>query len=179
MKIRSVTFNNRRKDFTVRLGVSSYRYPYVRLETPPAPGDYVACAHVDPEIGREGFSYTLASGAAGTVHGEQVLDYNKDPGYLREVLLYELTLAAQQRVRTRPLSRREIARRMGTSAAQVCRLFDQTNTRKSVDEMLRLLGVLDSEVELRVRPRSGRPARQVATVEPQYAREGQASGPKP
>jgi len=154
MKVRSVVFNNRRRDFTVRFGVSSYRYPYARLETQPAPGDHVVTAVVDPEIGREGFSYTLVSGAEGTVHGEQVLDYNKDPRYLRDVLLHELTLAAQRRLRTSPLSRREIARRMGTSAAQVCRLFDQTNTRKSVDEVLALLGVLECEVQLSVRAKS-------------------------
>jgi hypothetical protein len=154
MKIRSVTFNNRRRDFTVRLGASSYRYPYTRLETPPAPGDQVVAACVDPELGREGFSYTLASGAEGTVHGEQVLDYNKDPRYLRDVLLHELTLAAQQRLKTSPLSRREIARRMGTSAAQVCRLFDQANTRKSVDEVLALLGVIECEVQVSVRAKS-------------------------
>lgn len=154
MKVRSVVFNNRRRDFTVQLGASSYRYPYVRLEMPPAPGDHVVSAHVDPEIGREGFSYVLASGAEGTVHGEQVLDYNKDPRYLREVLLYELTLEAQQRLSASPLSRREIARRMGTSAAQVCRLFDQTNSRKSVDEVLRLLGVLECDVQFSVRAKS-------------------------
>jgi hypothetical protein len=154
MKIRSVVFNNRRKDFTVRLRASAYRYPYSRLDAQPGPGDHVVAACVDAEIGREGFSYTLASGAEGTVHVEQVLDYNKDPRYLRDVLLYELTLAAQQRLRTSPLSRREIARRMGTSAAQVCRLFDQTNTRKSVDEVLNLLGVLECEVQLSVRAKS-------------------------
>ena len=154
MKIRSVVFNNRRRDFTVRLGASTYRYPFSRLEAPPAPGDHVVAAFVDPEIGREGFSYTFASGAEGTVHGEQVLDYNRDPRYLRDVLLYELTLAAQARIGACPLSRREIARRMNTSAAQVCRLLDQTNTRKSVDEVLRLLGVLECEVDVSVRAKS-------------------------
>ena len=111
-------------------------------------------AFVDPEIGREGFSNTLASGAEGTVPVERVLDYNKNPRYLRDGLLYDLTLAAQERMRTNPLSRREIARRMGTSAAQVCRLFDQTNTRKLLDEVLRLLGVLECEVQLSVRAKS-------------------------
>ena len=153
-KIRSVVFNNRRRDFTVRLGASSYRYPYTRLETQPPPGDHVVAAFVDPEIGREGFSNTLASGAEGTVPVERVLDYNKNPRYLRDGLLYDLTLAAQERMRTNPLSRREIARRMGTSAAQVCRLFDQTNTRKLLDEVLRLLGVLECEVQLSVRAKS-------------------------
>ena len=65
-----------------------------------------------------------------------------------------MTLEAQQRLSASPLSRREIARRMGTSAAQVCRLFDQANTRKSVDEVLRLLGVLECEVQFSVRAKS-------------------------
>ena len=153
MKIRSVTFNNRRRDFTVQLGTVCYRYPYVRLEAPVAAGDYVVAASVDPEIAREGFSYTLASGAEGTIHGEQVLDYNKDPRYLRDLLLHELTLAAQERLAGAMLSRRELARRLRTSPAQLYRLLDQTNTRKSVDRMLALLAVLDCEVDLRVRPR--------------------------
>ena len=66
----------------------------------------------------------------------------------------KLTIEAQQRLGASPLSRREIARRMETSAAQVCRLLDQTNTRKSVDEVLRLLGVLDCEVQVSVRAKS-------------------------
>jgi hypothetical protein len=86
------------------------RYPYTRLETQPAPGDHVVTACVDPELGREGFSYTLASGAEGTVRGEQVLDYSKDPRYLRDVLPHphELTLAAQQRLRNIASSPRQV-----------------------------------------------------------------------
>jgi transcriptional regulator with XRE-family HTH domain len=86
------------------------------------------------------------------VHVEQVLDYNHDPAYLREVLLYDMTLAAQARLGRAGLSRRELARRLGTSPTQLYRLLDQTNARKSVDRMLALLSVLDCEVEMRVRP---------------------------
>jgi DNA-binding TFAR19-related protein (PDSD5 family) len=153
VRIASVEFNNRRRDFTVCVGSVSYRLPYARLEPAPAPGDHVMSAVIDFEIESEGFTYVTASGREGTVHVEQVLDYNRDPDYLRDALLYELTLAAQQRLARVSLSRRELARRMGTSAAQLYRLLDQTNTGKSVDRMLTLLAVLDCEVELRVRPR--------------------------
>jgi hypothetical protein len=34
----------------------------------------------------------------GTVHIEQALEYNRDPEYLRSMLLYKLTLEAQQRL---------------------------------------------------------------------------------
>jgi predicted XRE-type DNA-binding protein len=153
VKVRSATFNNRRRDFTIRVGASEYRFPYSRLGSGLVDGDSVVSAAVDPEIGREGFSYTTESGRTGTVHVEQVLDYNHDPAYLRGVILYEMTLAAQARLERAGLSRRELARRMGTSPTQLYRLLDQTNARKSVDRMLALLSVLDCEVEMRVRPR--------------------------
>jgi hypothetical protein len=52
------------------------------------------------------------------------------------------------------LSRRELIRRLGTSATQFYRLLDQTNYRKSVDQLLSLLQILDCEVRLVVRPKS-------------------------
>ena len=109
---------------------------------------------MDKELGREGFVYTLKSGEEGTIHVEQVLEYNQDPAYLRDLLLYKLTLEAQKRVEESGLSKREIVRRLGTSAAQLYRLLDQTNYRKSMDQVLNLLHVLDCDVDLVVRAKS-------------------------
>jgi hypothetical protein len=109
---------------------------------------------VDAEAGREAFTYNLASGRTGTVHVEQVLEYNQDPRYLRDLLLYKLTIEAQRRVAKSPLSKREIVRRLGTSAAQLYRLLDQTNYRKSVDQLVGLLQVLDCEIDLLVRSKT-------------------------
>ena len=64
-----------------------------------------------------------------------------------------LTLEAQKRVEASPLSKREIIRRLGTSATQFYRLLDQTNTTKSVGQLLSLLHVLDCDVDLVVRDR--------------------------
>ena len=109
---------------------------------------------VDPETAREAFTYVLRSGRTGTVHVEQVLEYNKDPAYLRNLLLYRLTLEAQKRIASSPLPKREIIRRLGTSAAQLYRLLDQTNYRKSVDQVLALLQVLNCDVDLVVRTKT-------------------------
>jgi hypothetical protein len=147
-----VSFNNRRKDFSVRLGARTLRYPYARLQVPPSADDPVVSVAPDPEVGHQGFTYTQASGAEGVVLSDQVLDYNEDPRYQRDALLYEVTLQAQERLRSSRLSRREIIRRLGTSPAQFYRLLDQTNTRKTMDKMLALLHVLDCEVTLSVRP---------------------------
>ncbi|GAB4247480.1 MAG: hypothetical protein Kow00129_08030 [Thermoleophilia bacterium] len=98
-------------------------------------------------------TYRLESGTEGSVHLEQVLEYNRDPAYMRDLLLYRLTLAAQEAVEESPLSLREMARRLGTSPAQLYRLLDTTNYRKSVDRLLELLQVLDREVDFVVSPK--------------------------
>jgi hypothetical protein len=154
MKIRRVTANNRRKAFEVTAGKRRLFFPFARLETPPTAADPIAKVLVDPELAAEGFTYVLRSGHEGTVHLEDVLEYNQDPDYLRDLLLYRLTLEAQKALRATSLARREIIRRLGTSPAQLYRLLDQTNYRKSVDQLLRLLQVLDYDVELVVRAKS-------------------------
>lgn len=154
MKISRVTANNRRKAFEVVASRRTYIFPYAKLQVRPTPTNRVAKAFVDKEVGREGFTYLLESGEEDTIHIDDVLEYNRDPAYMRDLLLYQLTLEAQKRVRQSPLSRREIIRRLGTSATQFYRILDQTNYKKSVDQLLSLLRILDCEVELVVRERA-------------------------
>jgi hypothetical protein len=155
MKIRNVRINNRRRVFEVRTsGRRLLLLPFAKVDPSPTTSDPVARVFVDRELGSEGFGFVLRSGREGAAHVEQVLEYNKDPGLLRDTLLYSLTVEAQKRVTASALSRRELIRRLGTSATQFYRLLDQTNYRKSVDQLLSLLQVLDCEVRLVVRPRS-------------------------
>jgi hypothetical protein len=154
VKIRSVTHNNRKKAFEVRTSAKTFVLPFSKSVPTPTIEDPIAELFVDQEAGREAFTYVLQSGRSGTVHVEHVLEYNKDPSYLRDLLLYRLTLEAQKRIAESPLSKREIVRRLGTSAAQLYRLLDQTNYRKSVDQLLALLQVLNCEVDLVVRTKT-------------------------
>jgi hypothetical protein len=154
VKIRSVGINNRRRAFEIRTSGRHLLIPFAKVDPKPTAANPVVRVYVDREIGSEGFGYVLRSGREGTVHIEQVLEYNKDPDYLRDRLLYTLTLEAQKRVAASPLSRREIIRRLGTSATQFYRLLDQTNYRKSVDQLISLLQIVDCEVRLVVRPKT-------------------------
>ena len=162
MKIRTVKANNRRKAFEVRTSTKHLVLPYAKLDPEPSAVDPIARVFVDKELGGEAFTYVLDSGREGTAHIEQVLEYNQDPDYLRDLLLYKLTLEAQKRVEASRLSRREIIRRLGTSATQFYRLLDQTNYRKSIDRLLSLLHVLDCDVDLVVRSKSPSVARRAA-----------------
>ena len=153
MKIRSVRHNNRKKAFEVKTSKATYEIPYSKAAVRTSVADRIARVFVDPDLAREGFTYILDSGQQGTVHMDQVLEYNRDPSYLRDAVLYRLTVEAQKRTKASALSKREIIRRLGTSAPQLYRLLDQTNYRKSVDQLLALLQVLDCDVTLTVRDR--------------------------
>ena len=154
MKIRAVSANNHRRAFETRTAGGTLHFPYARAVPPPSADDRVERVFPDPELGREAFTYVLQSGVEGTVHIEQVLVYNQDPGHLRDLLLYNLTIEARKRVAASTLSKREIIRRLGTSAAQLYRLLDPTNYRKSIDSLLSLLQAVDCEVEVLVRAKS-------------------------
>ena len=151
MKIRTVHPDNRKKAFEVVTYAKRYSFPYAKLEVRPSRQNPIKRVYIDAELGNEAFTYELASGDEGTVHIDQVLDYNRDPRYMRDLLLYKLTLAAQDRVKKTALSKRELIRRLGTSPAQFYRLLDQTNYSKSIDQLMVLLGILDCDVDLIVK----------------------------
>ena len=129
--MRSVRHNNRKRVFDVRTSSKRLVFPYSKADPVPTAADPVAEAFVDNEVGGEAF-----------------------PSYLRNLLLYKLTLEAQGRVAASALSKREIIRRLGTSATQLYRLLDQTNYRKSVDQLVALLQVLDCEIDVVVRTKT-------------------------
>ena len=161
MKIRSVRFSNRRKVFEVATWSKKYAFPYGKADPAPTADDPVVNCLVDEELAREAFVVTMKSGREATIHIEQILEFNRDPGYLHDLFLYKLTLEAQRRVNASDLSRDEIIRRLGTSETQFDRLLDQTNYRKSIDRIMNLLHVLNCDVEVvvRSRDRAGPPER--------------------
>jgi hypothetical protein len=159
--------NNHRKVFVLRTYKDRYEYPYALLDTRPTDDDRIVTARIDPELGREAFTYRLASGAEDSVHMDRVLEYCQDPSYMRDLLLYKLTLAAKKLVDASPLGIRELSRRLGTSPTQLYRVLDEENSRKSLDRVFELLSVLQCRIDIHSkaspvkRTRASRPARPV------------------
>jgi len=151
MKITEVTYNNRKRSFQVHANGKLYDFPYAKLESVPARGNTVVGVYTDPDFGHEAFTYSLKDGEEGSVHIDHVLEVNRDPDYMAELLLYKLTIEAQRRISTSELSKREVIRRLGTSAAQFYRLMDPSYSRKSVNQMLGLLHLLGCEVDVYVK----------------------------
>ena len=151
VKITKVVPNNRKKAFEIQTRGKDYVLPYAVLTPAPTQVDRVRDARVDDEMGKEGFVYSLESGDEGAVHIDHVLEFNRDPGYMADALLYKLTLWAQEAVEKSPFGAREIIRRLGTSPAQYYRLLDQTNYGKSMRQLLKLLQIVDCEVDVVMR----------------------------
>ena len=153
MKILSVRPDARRKSFSVRTRRAVFPFPYAKLRVIPTSEDPVAEAFPDPELGNEGFTYRLESGAEDTIHLDAVLDFNQDPDYLRSLLLHQLTVEALRGLEQSDLGIRQLARQLHTAPSQIYRLLDPTNHRKSVGQMLALLHMLNRDVQVVVTPR--------------------------
>jgi len=149
MKIRSLKTNNHKKAFELRTWKDRYEYPYAMLDTQPTNDDKIVKAYIDPELGNEAITYELASGTEDTIHIDRILEYNRDPSYMRDLLLYKLTLEAKRLVESSPVGIRELGRRLGTSPTQIYRLLDEENTRKSLDRIFELLSVLQCRIDIR------------------------------
>ncbi len=149
MKIKEVTINNRRKEFSLRTSSRAvYAFPFTRADPRPDSGNRIAEVYVDKELGNEVVTYILNSGDEGSIHIEQVLEYNEDPKYMAELLTYKLTLEARNGIENSGLSRRQIAKRLKTSVPQLYRLLDPANTNKSINQLVALLHVLNRKVDL-------------------------------
>jgi hypothetical protein len=149
VKIRSVRSDPRRRAFLVRAARRVLEFPWSQTDAVPSAADPVVAAAPDPEIGNEGFTYRLASGAGGTVHADHLLRFVRDPEFRRRELLYDLTNAARDALAASGRSKRGLSRQLGTSLAQVSRLLDPADRRKSLDAMVRLLAALGRPVAYR------------------------------
>lgn len=153
MKISEVEFNNRRKVFIVHAQDAVYTFPYSKTEPEPTPGNYVQKVFVDEELGKEGFTYILVSGEEGSVHTDSVLEFTHDPDHMKEILLYNLTLALRRAIEESAISKRELIRQLNTSPSQYYRMLDPTNTAKSMNQMIKMFYTLDCDLEFVIKQR--------------------------
>ena len=149
-KIEKVSYNNRKRAFEVTTSKGKMDFPYSKLQLKPSGADHLNRVSVDKELGNRAFTYQLKSGKEGSVHIDAILEYHRDPDYVRDILLYQLTVQAQEILRQKKTSKREVIRRLGTSPTQFYRLIDQAFYGKTIDQMIKLLSALDYDVNLSI-----------------------------
>jgi predicted DNA-binding protein (UPF0251 family) len=146
MSIKEVTINKRKKCIEIDTPKGILAFPFSKLRVKPTLENNIKHAYVDDELADMAVTYTLESGEEDSVHMDAFLDYNKDPEYMTKMTLYKLTLKALKLVESSDLSKREIARKLKTSPAQLYRLLDTANYSKTIDQMLKLLSALGYEI---------------------------------
>ncbi len=162
MKIKRVRANNHKKAFEIATASHVYAFPYALLRVQPNATDRIEDAFPDEELGREGFTYRLANGREDTIHMDAVLEYNRDPSHMNDLLVHRLTLEARRAVEGASVSKRELIRILGTSASQFYRLLDPANRTKSIGQLIALLHVLGKDVDVVVSSRGRRAPRRRA-----------------
>jgi hypothetical protein len=150
VKIKKVSVNNYKRSFEIETVNGNYSLPFVKCELIPTEKNPVIKVYIDPELAKSGITYVLESGKENSLMVDAFLDYNRDSEYMRKALLYKLTIQALELVKKSEISKRELARQLKTSPAQLYRLLDTTNYSKTVDNMIRLLGVMGFEVDFKV-----------------------------
>lgn len=152
MKIASVTANASGRAFEVKTARQTFVFPFAKAVPAPSTTDPVVSVYPDPEMGRTGFTYQLRSGLEGSVHIDSVLEVNKDPKYMADLVMYRLSLEAQRKMEESSENVRDIARSLGTSPTQLYRLLDKTNYTKSFRQLISLLNYLGCDVDVRITP---------------------------
>ncbi len=149
--MKSVKINQRKKCFEIELrNGKEYTFPLSRLMEDVS-NNKVVKAFVDPELGNEGITYFLEDGTECGLHLDSVLEVNGDAAHLKKIMLYNMTQKAKDCVKESGLTKREIARRLNTSPTQLYRILDQTNYKKTLDQVLKVLYVCGAKVDFVVK----------------------------
>ena len=157
-RVDAVRANNHKRVFEVRLDDGDFDFPFALCEVRPTPDDPVTRVYVDAETGGLGFIYHLASGAEDGILGDSVRIHNRDPDLMADLQLHMISCVAQDCFKESGLAKREVMRRLKTSAAQLYRLLDQTNYKKSMKQVVSLIYALGYDVSFEVKKRDKVPA---------------------
>jgi len=150
MKIDSVQYNNHKSEFLVTFGKRVLPFPYAKLRLIPTAEDPIVECFVDEDLGCEAFTYYLKSGKDDSLHLDAVLDVNRDPEFFSNLIIHKLTVETLEAIKQSGLGKRQLARQMGTSPAQLYRLLDPTNYNKSLGQLLFLLHLANKQVTFQI-----------------------------
>lgn len=99
----------------------------------------------DHETDRHSFYFILDNGKNDFVPFDQPLHIAQHPEYVRQHTLYEVTKQLNEFINRSRASKRELARRLGTSVSQLARLLDTTNYKKELSRLIELAALLNYE----------------------------------
>lgn len=141
-KFKKVEFDNRKRVFYLEyISGLKIECPYSALEIK----DKVTEAAPDRETGQHSFYFVLDTGEKDFVPFDQPLYIVQHPEYVKQHTLYEVTKQLNEFIEKGKVSKRELARRLGTSVSQLLRLLDTANYKKELSRLIELAAMLNYE----------------------------------
>ena len=139
-KFKNVAFDNRKKVFHLEYTSGlKIECPYSALGI----RGKVIEAGPDSEAGRYSFYFVLESNKKEFVPYDQPLHIAQNPEYVKQRTLYEVTQQLNVFIERGKVSKRELARRLGTSLSQLSRLLDTANYKKELSRLIELAAMLN------------------------------------
>lgn len=143
-KFKKVVMDNKKKVFHLKYTSGlDIECPYSALGIS---GNIVEAAP-DKEVGHHSFYFVTAEGQKNFVPFDQPLHIAQNPEYVKEQTLYAVTKEVNALIIKSKVSKRELARRLGTSLSQLARLLDATNYRKELARLIEIAAMLDYEFQ--------------------------------
>lgn len=141
-KFKTVEHDNKKKVFHLEYTSGlKIECPYSALSIKKA----VVEAAPDKESGCHSFCFVLENGKEEFVPFDQPLHIVQNPEYVKEQTLYEVTKQLNEFLKKSNVSKRELARRLGTSLSQLARLLDTKNNKKELSRLIELAAMLNYE----------------------------------
>jgi DNA-binding Xre family transcriptional regulator len=145
-KFKKIKFDNKKRTFHLEYTSGlKVECPYSALRIR---GKVIEAAP-DAEVGRHSFYFILENGKKDFVPFDQPLHIAQHPEYVKQQTLYEVTKQLNEFIEREKVSKRELARRLGTSMSQLSRLLDTTNYKKELSRLIELAAMLNYEFKWR------------------------------
>ncbi len=97
----------------------------------------------DSEVGGHSLYFITESGVENYVPYDQPLHIVQNPEYVKQQALFEMTKKINGFIKIEKVSKRELARRLNTSMAQLLRLLDTTNYKKELSRLIEIASILN------------------------------------
>ncbi|MBI4211051.1 MAG: helix-turn-helix transcriptional regulator [Deltaproteobacteria bacterium] len=141
-KFKKAIFDNKKKVFYLEYSSGlKLECPYSALSVE----NKIVDSGPDEETGHHSFYFVTDQGKKEFVPFDQPLHIAQHPEYVKQQTLYHVTKQVNKMLQASSISKRELARRLGTSLSQVSRLLDTTNEKKELSRLIEIAAILDYE----------------------------------
>lgn len=146
MKIKSVIFNNRKKELVVSY---SNNKEFVVHFSDLNIRDNILNAWIDKETDSMSIGIELQDGTIEYMPYDQPLALNKDPEYVLQNHIENLVAKINKALNQKKISKGYLARRLNTSDNQIQRLLSPQILNKNLTQLYKIASLLEIDIELK------------------------------